>query len=196
MVGLADDWEGQRQTCVDVLCAYLRIPYDPGHTDAESSSAHGQVRHTVIRVISGHLRPDDRRSRSMQDWRGLDLDFSGAVLDDGDFRGAEFSSGKVDFRSATFSGGVVDFSAVEVSSGEVDSAPPCSPAARPTSAMRCSPVAWLTSEAPRSAAARSTSTTPTGQFRPDSLMGMLGRRGCSHLKDYGLKGRADDHLHA
>ena len=33
MAGLADDWEENRQTCVDVLCAYLRLPYDPapGH---------------------------------------------------------------------------------------------------------------------------------------------------------------------
>src|SRR5262249_1027495 len=27
MAGLADDWEENRQTCVDVLCAYLRMPY-------------------------------------------------------------------------------------------------------------------------------------------------------------------------
>src|SRR5271170_7855916 len=29
MAGLADDWEENRQTCIDVLCAYLRLPYDP-----------------------------------------------------------------------------------------------------------------------------------------------------------------------
>src|ERR1700722_15145163 len=29
MAGLADDWEDNRQTCVDVLCAYLRMPYEP-----------------------------------------------------------------------------------------------------------------------------------------------------------------------
>jgi hypothetical protein len=29
MAGLADDWKQNRQTCVDVLCAYLRLPYDP-----------------------------------------------------------------------------------------------------------------------------------------------------------------------
>jgi hypothetical protein len=28
MAGLADDWEENRQTCVDVLCAYLRMPYE------------------------------------------------------------------------------------------------------------------------------------------------------------------------
>jgi len=29
MAGLADDWKENRQTCVDVLCAYLRMPYEP-----------------------------------------------------------------------------------------------------------------------------------------------------------------------
>jgi hypothetical protein len=29
MAGLADDWPQQRQTRVDVLCAYLRMPYEP-----------------------------------------------------------------------------------------------------------------------------------------------------------------------
>ncbi len=29
MAGLADDWPENRQTCVDVLCGYLRMPYDP-----------------------------------------------------------------------------------------------------------------------------------------------------------------------
>ena len=29
MAGLADDWPENRQTCVDVLCAYLRLPYEP-----------------------------------------------------------------------------------------------------------------------------------------------------------------------
>jgi hypothetical protein len=27
MSGLADDWVENRQVCVDVLCAYLRMPY-------------------------------------------------------------------------------------------------------------------------------------------------------------------------
>lgn len=27
---LADDWTEQRQACIDVLCAYLRMPYATG----------------------------------------------------------------------------------------------------------------------------------------------------------------------
>lgn len=53
MAGLADDWEEQRQTCIDVLCAYLRIPYipEPPETNAtELASWRGlrEVRHTII----------------------------------------------------------------------------------------------------------------------------------------------------
>ena len=33
MAGLADDWPENRQTCVDVLCGYLRLPYDPDPGD-------------------------------------------------------------------------------------------------------------------------------------------------------------------
>src|SRR3989440_7618494 len=29
MAGLADDWPENQQTCVDVLCGYLRMPYEP-----------------------------------------------------------------------------------------------------------------------------------------------------------------------
>src|SRR6185437_11830806 len=63
MTGLADDWQENRQTCVDVLCAYLRMPYEPepddGVATAERLAFRGnrEVRHTVIRVIGAHLRP-------------------------------------------------------------------------------------------------------------------------------------------
>ena len=62
MAGLADDWEENRQTCVDVLCAYLRMPYepDPGQDAPEPQrldfQALREVRHTVIRVITAHLK--------------------------------------------------------------------------------------------------------------------------------------------
>ena len=63
MAGLADDWKQNRQTCVDVLCAYLRLPYDPDPGDDADSAARAafkanrEVRHTIIRLIGAHLRP-------------------------------------------------------------------------------------------------------------------------------------------
>ena len=61
MAGLADDWEANRQTCVDVLCGYLRMPYagDPGEGSTVQEQLGFQsgreVRHSVIRVIAAHL---------------------------------------------------------------------------------------------------------------------------------------------
>ena len=66
MAGLADDWPENRQTCVDVLCGYLRMPYEPDPGDEAPGPerlafrASREVRHTVIRVITAHL----------QAWRG------------------------------------------------------------------------------------------------------------------------------
>ena len=96
MAGLADDWPENRQTCVDVLCGYLRMPYqpDPGQDapDPERLAfrASREVRHTVIRVITAHLKDDAAVS-----WQGLNFDFTGTVFDGGDFAGAVFSGGKV-----------------------------------------------------------------------------------------------------
>jgi len=123
MAGLADDWPENRQTCVDVLCAYLRMPYepDPGQ-DApgpERLDFHGgrEVRHTVIRVITAHLQVGMAEAMS---WRGLTLDFTGAVFDGGDFRGAVFSGGTVNFNGAEFSGGEVNFTHADFSGSTVN----------------------------------------------------------------------------
>jgi uncharacterized protein YjbI with pentapeptide repeats len=126
MAGLADDWADQRQVCIDVLCAYLRMPYQPAPAeDAPAAEkqifgALREVRHTVIRVITAHLQPEDHRAKTLQDWRGLDFDFNSAVFDGGSFRLAEFSGGMVDFGNAQFSGGMVDFSSAKFSGGMVD----------------------------------------------------------------------------
>src|SRR5215468_9609334 len=80
MAGLADDWEENRQTCVSVLCAYLRMPYepDPGQDAPEQQrlafQATREVRHTVIRVITAHLRKGAAVS-----WKGLSFNFNGVI---------------------------------------------------------------------------------------------------------------------
>jgi uncharacterized protein YjbI with pentapeptide repeats len=121
MAGLADDWPENRQTCVDVLCAYLRMPYEPDPGDEASGPerlafrASREVRHTVIRVITAHLQAGAKPS-----WQGLDFDFTGVVFDGGDFRHAEFSGGAVSFYAAEFSGGTVFFDRARFSGGTVD----------------------------------------------------------------------------
>lgn len=132
MAGLADDWKENRQTCVDVLCAYLRMPYehklgeDALAADRLAFAANREVRHTVIRLITAHLRPNAATS-----WQGLDLDFTGVAFDGGDFSEARFSGGHVSFFGASFyddevvfdeaefSGGTVNFDGAEFSGGPV-----------------------------------------------------------------------------
>jgi uncharacterized protein YjbI with pentapeptide repeats len=123
MAGLADDWEENRQTCVDVLCAYLRLPYDPDPgedatpADRAAYRANREVRHTIIRLIRDHLLPDADAAVS---WQGLNLDFTGVVFDGGDFAGARFSDGIVRFGGASFVSGEVSFGRAEFSGGTVD----------------------------------------------------------------------------
>ncbi len=100
MSRLADDWAEQRQQCIDVLCAYLRLPYN----SAASEPGEREVRLTVIRIITAHLQ-----YAATPSWRGLELDFTGAVFDGGHFAGADFS-GWATFSGAEFSGDI-DFTA-------------------------------------------------------------------------------------
>jgi hypothetical protein len=125
MAGLADEWEENRQTCIDVLCAYLRMPYEhdfPGEKPLAEQLALGaarEVRHTIIRVITAHLQPDHRRTPTAASWHGLKFDFTGAAFDGGDFSDAVFSGGTVSFSGAVFFGGAVSFSRAVFSGGTV-----------------------------------------------------------------------------
>lgn len=110
IAGLADDWPEYRQTCVAVLCAYLRVPNSPdtgpGSPPEELLKA-GSVRDgrcVVLEIITAHLRPSTEVS-----WRSLDFDFTGVVFDSGDFSGVQFSGGEVSFAGARFCGGEVSF---------------------------------------------------------------------------------------
>ncbi|MEU8679545.1 hypothetical protein [Streptomyces sp. NPDC048560] len=65
LAGLADDAPTRelRQTCIDVLCAFLRLPYT-AESDLQAGDAGArhsylalrEARHTVIRLIRHHLR--------------------------------------------------------------------------------------------------------------------------------------------
>ncbi|MGZ2361730.1 pentapeptide repeat-containing protein [Streptomyces sp. 372A] len=127
LAGLADDAPDQslRQTCIDVLCAYLQLPYtaDPGDEPAHQEEHHRylslrKVRHTIMRLIGDHYRRPRGTHRS---WQGCDLDLTGISIDgDMDFGGAVFSSGTVNFQGAHFSDGTVNFFGAEFSGGTVN----------------------------------------------------------------------------
>jgi hypothetical protein len=122
MAGLADDWEENRQTCVDVLCGFLRMPYEPDPGEEAPAPerlafrASREVRHTVIRVIAAHLKES-----ALTSWQGLNFDFSGQVFDfSGDyFDSAVFSGGTVSFEHAEFSSGTVFFNGAVFSGADV-----------------------------------------------------------------------------
>ncbi|TMR32565.1 pentapeptide repeat-containing protein [Actinomadura geliboluensis] len=133
LAGLADDWPAGRQTCIDVLCAYLRMPYEQESPD-EATVEHtirlrsmGEVRRTIWAILGSHLRAEAHPS-----WIGHTFDFTGTVIDcDVPFFGIEVSSGSMTFNgariiagnvwfhNANFSGGEVIFANIELLGGEL-----------------------------------------------------------------------------
>jgi uncharacterized protein YjbI with pentapeptide repeats len=115
MAQLADDWgltdPAQRQVCIDVLCAYLRMPYDP----EQAEPGEREVRLTIISAIRQRLQNPD----SPSSWCGRDLDFTGATFDGGSFDRAVFLGGTVSFDRAVFSGGAISFVGAEFSGATV-----------------------------------------------------------------------------
>ena len=93
VVRLASDWPARRQDCVEYLCRYLRLPYEP------DSAAPGerQVRLAIIESLRANLAPG-----SVAGWRGLRFDFSGAVFDQGSLDGSHFVEGSVSFSGCRF----------------------------------------------------------------------------------------------
>ena len=127
MARLADDWDEQRQVCIDVLCAYLRMPYEPDTASAKHREGEREVRLTIIRIIRDHLQdPTDPTA-----WCDLDFDFTNTIFDGGDFAyakftesmvfftDAEFAAGETFFDDAVFAGGSVVFSRAKFSGGNV-----------------------------------------------------------------------------
>ncbi|QDN63180.1 pentapeptide repeat-containing protein [Streptomyces sp. RLB3-17] len=124
---LADDWQEQRQVCIDVLCAYLRMPYEPELSAPGYKEGEREVRLTIIDVIHLHLlNPETPTS-----WCENRFNFNGATFDGGDFFGshfcnfvyfgeATFSNGMVSFRRAKFKWGYVAFRDATFSGGHVD----------------------------------------------------------------------------
>ena len=124
---LAGDNPGHRQTIVNIICAYLRMPYTPPdqadrprawairdhHRVYKATKAHGtaapptavadvreerQVRLTAQRILTDHLRePAGRRF-----WNSTDLDLTGATLADLDLSNCTINTARFD--GATFNG--------------------------------------------------------------------------------------------
>lgn len=112
---LAQNAPEQRQTIVNVLCSYLRMPSGPA-PDAAAASAGGtgaerarsereerEVRLTAQRLLTDHLRAgEDGRSYWGEADRDLDLDLTGAELLDLDLSRCRLGSLRCD--DAKFAG--------------------------------------------------------------------------------------------
>jgi hypothetical protein len=97
MAELADDWVTGRQLCIDVLCAYVRMPYkNPEEGERE-------VRRTLFRVIRNHLRSEAHWSRTT--WSRYRFSFEGATIDNCDLAGIHLlKDGLMTFHDARFIG--------------------------------------------------------------------------------------------
>lgn len=91
---IADGSQPDRPTCLNVLCAYLRMPYEPD--DPATEKAERQVRTAAQIAISERLRPDHPGF-----WTDARIDLTDAYLIDLDFRGITVGEFKAD--RATFS---------------------------------------------------------------------------------------------
>jgi hypothetical protein len=100
MARLADDWPEERQTCVDVLTAYLRMRRHED-ADGETLGIDDQVRASVQRVIGDHTSVKLRGSTTS--WSGLSFDLRDARLRDLDWTDCVFET-EVQFAGATFLG--------------------------------------------------------------------------------------------
>jgi hypothetical protein len=114
MASLADEWAEQRQVCIEVLCAYLRIPYEPALESPWLHDEESEVRLSITSVISEHLRPGAPVS-----WQGHEFNLVRAVLRSADFAGIHVTGGRFYLSLAQFPGGRTAFDGMHVSGGEV-----------------------------------------------------------------------------
>ena len=105
----------QRQTIVNVLCAYLRMPYQlPGEPPADDADTQvvaadrervqeREVRRTAQRLLADHLRPGDDPDNPLPAfWANTTIDLTGATLIG--FTLGHCTVHTASFRSATFIG--------------------------------------------------------------------------------------------
>lgn len=75
---LSQDWESQRQACIDLLCLYLRVP-PAKDKQGKDDLAEALVRSTVQQILIDGFSANKSDDKG---WGNLNLDLSGAVLVD------------------------------------------------------------------------------------------------------------------
>ena len=126
LAALADRHPDRRQQCVDALCGYLRLHYTPEadkknltsttleHDDTKGTKhsdvityrpGDREVRLTIVAILRNHLT----NPRAADNWCSLDLDFTGATLENFNFAGVHLAGQQVLFAGTSFSGERVSF---------------------------------------------------------------------------------------
>jgi hypothetical protein len=120
---LAQDNPAHRQTIVDVICAYLRMPYtEPPELDIPTGSTteeaeqlmrdwseqcrtdEQQVRMSAEDILTSHLKPGDGIAPNSRFWDDMRINLQGAFLIQPDFSHCKISD--AEFSAATFKVGV------------------------------------------------------------------------------------------
>jgi hypothetical protein len=99
MARLADDWDDQRQTCIDVLCAYLRMPFEQDPSSPKFKDGENEVRDTIQRIIESRVTA--QADNWQPSWSAYNFDLTAAHLHNARFNGATFT-GHACFDGATF----------------------------------------------------------------------------------------------
>ncbi|MGI5507410.1 pentapeptide repeat-containing protein [Lentzea sp. CA-135723] len=112
---LAQDNPDQRQTVVNVLCAYLRMPYtlpvappaddtdEATRTRHDTSLQEREVRFTAQNILTGHLYPGPTPDDPIPTfWPDTDLNLTGAALIEFDLAHGQVRNARFD--KATFAG--------------------------------------------------------------------------------------------
>jgi uncharacterized protein YjbI with pentapeptide repeats len=96
---LAHGNPAHRQTVVNLLCAYLRMPWAPGTPEAREER---EVRTTAQRILATHLRASADEPAPADLWPDVTLDLTEATLVDLDFQDVQVRG--PGFTGATFHG--------------------------------------------------------------------------------------------
>jgi hypothetical protein len=86
MARLADDWPQRRQTCVNVLCSYVRTSMPT--TPFGNSGAELEVRQAVFAEVEARTQPD----AGERSWSTLQLNFAGAEVEGVEMHDCHFSN--------------------------------------------------------------------------------------------------------
>jgi hypothetical protein len=119
-----------RQACIDVLCGYLRMPYQHDPQAPGWQGGELEVRRAITRIITEHLHREGNAAGP--GWHGHRFNFVGAVFDGAyfafmhipkgtllNFLRCRFVAGSNEFQGLEVDGGIVNLYEVEVSGGDL-----------------------------------------------------------------------------